>query len=146
MEATGETALHDSVVFTLYHFGGLRGQRAIILLTDGEDSISHYSFEEALDFARESGVAVYTIGLDISSRAHEARSKMMRISNETGGQSFFISRASQLDQVYRTIELELRSQYLLAYQSTLQGDDFRRVKVEMSDPSLKAKTIRGYDP
>ena len=146
MEATGETALHDSVVFTLYHFGGLRGQRAIILLTDGEDSISHYSFAETLDFARESGVAIYTIGLDIPTRAHEARSKMRRISTETGGQSFFITRASQLDRVYRTIELELRSQYLLAYQSTLQGDDFRRVKVEMSDSSQTAKTIRGYDP
>ena len=71
---------------------------------------------------------------------------MMRLSNETGGQYFFISRTSQLDKVYRRIEQELRSQYLLAYQSSLQGPEYRRVQVTMSEPSLTAKTIRGYNP
>ena len=66
--AEGETALYDSLVFGLYYLGGLRGKRALIVLTDGEDSSSKYSFTDALDFARESGVAVYAIGLGISSR------------------------------------------------------------------------------
>ena len=146
IEATGETTLHDSIVFTLYHFGGLSGQRALILLSDGEDSMSHYSFEETLAFARETGVAIYAIGLDIPSRAHEARSKLMRLCRETGGQHFFISRSGELERVYRRIENELRSQYLLAYQSSLEGEGYREIDVRLSQPALEAKTIAGYDP
>ena len=147
LEAEGETALHDSVVYTLYHFGGLRGQRAMILLTDGQDSLSQYSFEESLDFARQTGVAIYAIGLDIPTNEHEARSKLMRFSRETGGQYFFINRGTELDRVYQTIERELRSQYLIAYQSSLENDrSFREIDVRLSDPSLTAKTIKGYKP
>ena len=58
----------------------------------------------------------------------------------------FISRTSELDRVYATIERELRSQYLLAYQSTLEGDSFRTVEVSLLPPGLKAKTIAGYQP
>ena len=144
--AEGETALHDSIIFTLYHFGGLKGQRALILLSDGEDSLSRYSFEETLEFARETGVAVFAIGLDIPSRAHEARSKLMRLCNETGGRYFFIHRTAELDRVYGSIERELRSQYLIAYQSSQEGDSFRRIDVRLSNPALRAKTIAGYNP
>lgn len=147
LEADGETALHDSVVFTLYHFGGVRGQRALILLSDGMDSISRYSFPETLDFARETGVTIYTIGLDIPSSEHEARSKLRRLSKETGGKSFFIRNTRELDRVYQTIERELRSQYLIAYQSSTEDQSaFRRISVKLSDPKLTAKTLSGYHP
>jgi Ca-activated chloride channel family protein len=147
MQAQGETALHDSVVFTLYHFGGLKGQRALILLSDGADSMSRYDFDDALEFARETGVAIYAIGLDIPTNEQEARSKLIRLCRETGGQQFFISRIAELDRVYQTIEQELRSQYLIAYQSSLEDDrSFRRVQVELSDPTYIAKTISGYRP
>ena len=99
MEAEGDTALHDSIVFALYHFGGIRGQRALILLSDGLDSRSRFSFGETLDFARETGVTIYAIGLDIPSNEHEARSKLTRLCRQTGGRHFFISRAAELDRV-----------------------------------------------
>lgn len=147
LHAEGETALHDAVVSTLYHFGGLRGQRAMILLSDGQDSMSQFTFSEALDFARQTGVAIYAIGLDIPSNEHEARNKLMRLSRETGGQYFFISRGAELDRVYQTIEQELRSQYLIAYQSSLTDDDsFRDIEVRLSDPTHTAKTLKGYLP
>lgn len=147
MEADGETALHDSIVFTLYHFGGVRGQRALILLSDGLDSLSSYSFSETLDFARETGVTIYTIGLEIPSSEHEARSKLRRLCKETGGQSFFISGSRELERVYQTIERQLRSQYLIAYQSSLADQKgFREISVELSDPAFTAKTLSGYHP
>ena len=59
--AEGETALWDSVMFSLHYFRGLRGKRALIVLTDGEDSVSNYSFLDAIDFARRSGVSIYVI-------------------------------------------------------------------------------------
>ena len=62
IEADGETALYDAVVFALHYFSGLGGKRALVLLSDGADSVSKSSFANALEFARRSGVAIYPSG------------------------------------------------------------------------------------
>ena len=117
------------------------------MLTDGEDSGSDYSFEEALEYARHAGVAIYTIGLGISSNAAEARIKLQRLARETGGESFYVERAFGLGVIYDKIQRELRSQYLIAYQSSsADTEGFREVEVEVARPGLEAKTIRGYYP
>ena len=147
LEAEGETALYDSLVFTLHYFSGIKGKRALIVLSDGEDSSSRYSFDEALEFARRSGVAIYSIGLGLPSGELGARIRLQRFAADTGGRYFFISQASELSEIYDSIQKELRFQYLLAYQSTdMEGDDFRRVEVRVSQPDLEAKTIPGYYP
>ncbi len=145
--AEGETSLYDSIIFSLHYFSGLQGKRAIVVLTDGEDSISSYSYSDAIEFARRTGVAIYVVGLRLQSAKSEVRSKMVRLAGETGGECFFIDRASQLERVYDSIQEELRSQYLIAYQSsTPGGESFRRVEIEVHRKGLEAKTIRGYYP
>jgi Ca-activated chloride channel family protein len=145
VESAGETALYDTLVFTLHYFAGIRGKRALILLSDGEDSRSRFSFSEALEFAQRSGVAVYTIALGLDRRHIDARNVLTRLANETGGRFFSISSARELDAIYDAIEQELRSQYLLVYQSShVEGGDFRRVEVEVA--GLKTRTIPGYYP
>jgi Ca-activated chloride channel family protein len=150
LSAEGETALYDSLIYALYYFSGISGKRVLVLLSDGEDVSSRYSFEEALEFARRSGVAIYAIGLNTSSQreAQFARHALMTLSEETGGRFFSIQRASELDAIYEEIQKELRSQYLLAYQSNQLDDEdrFRRVEVRVSPPGLEAKTVRGYYP
>lgn len=148
LSSEGETALYDSLIYGLYYFGGLKGKRAIILLSDGADTKSRYTFNEALDYARRSGVAFYTIGLRLSTKAVDVRMKLQKLAEETGGRSFFIEKARQLEDIYAKIEEELRSQYLLAYQSSnaSRDDKFRAVEVKVSRPGLDAKTIRGYYP
>lgn len=144
----GNTALYDSVIYALYYFGGLKGKRAVILLSDGQDSGSHYSFNDALDYARRSGVAVYTVGIKLPPRDVDIRVKLQRLADETGGRPFFIESARELEKVFKEVETELRSQYLLAYQSPKGKDDdkFRAVEVKMSRPGLEARTIKGYLP
>lgn len=146
LTAEGDTALHDSIVYALYYFGGLKGKRAIILLSDGQDYGSKYDFTETLDYARRSGVAIYSIGIDL--KEFEFRTRLQRLSEETGGRAFFIGTSGELDKVFETVEKELRSQYLLAYQSSNPGrdDKFRAVEVKVAKPGLEAKTVRGYYP
>ncbi|MCP3964073.1 MAG: VWA domain-containing protein [bacterium] len=146
LNADGETALFDSVIFSLHYFSGLSGKRAVVILTDGEDSVSTYTYQDAIDFARHTGVAIYIVGLRLQSSSHDVRMKMQRLAHETGGEVFFIERASQLEKVYDSIQEELRSQYLIAYQSSVEGAEFRRVEIEMHRKGLEAKTIRGYYP
>jgi Ca-activated chloride channel family protein len=145
--AEGETALYDSIVQSVFYFAGIKGKRALILLTDGQDSVSNHSFDEALEFAQRSGIAVYSIGLDLSSADYAVRSLLQRLAHETGGEAFFVDRASQLDQIYDRVEEELRSQYLLGYQSPQTEETaFRQVEVVLDDPDLRAKSIPGYYP
>jgi len=146
--AEGETYLYDSLIYALYYFSGVKGKRALILLSDGEDVGSHYTFEDAMDYARRTGVAVYTIGLGLPSSQRDIQLKLSRLAEETGGRSFFIDRVGELGPVYQKIEDELRSQYLLAYQSSNKEDSekFREVEVEVLGEGLEAKTMRGYYP
>ncbi|MEM9596833.1 MAG: VWA domain-containing protein, partial [Acidobacteriota bacterium] len=146
--ADGMTALHDAVVSSLYYYRGIRGRRALVLLSDGEDTASSLGFAESLEYARRSGVAIYTIGLRIGKADLTVRRKLDRLSGETGGRSFYIKEAEDLKDVYAEIERELRSQYLIAYNSDQDASQeaFRRVEVTVQDGKLEARTIGGYYP
>ena len=144
LKAERGTALYDSLVFSFYNFNGLKGRRALLLLSDGKDDGSRFTYEETLEFARRAGVIVYAIGLgdDVEKK------KLSRLSEETGGRAFFPREAGELTGIYAAIQEELRSQYLIAYQSATTRNDpgFRAVDLKVGKPGLEAKTIRGYYP
>ncbi|MCH9649225.1 MAG: VWA domain-containing protein [Deltaproteobacteria bacterium] len=146
LTAEGETALYDALIYNLYYFSGMGGKGAIILLSDGEDVSSRYTFEDVIDYARRTGVAIYPVGISLSGAKNEIRIQLQRLASETGGTSFFVDTANDLTRVFDAIQLELRSQYLISYQSTSEGDDFRKVEVEVSRPGVTAKTQSGYFP
>ncbi len=145
LKAERGTALYDSLIFTLYYFNGIRGQRAILMLSDGKDESSRFEFDDALEYARRAGVAIYVIGLKLPRKDY---GKLAKLAVETGGRSFLVDDASELTAVYDTIQQELRSRYLLAYQSsnTSGRDEFRAIEVELEPSGLEAKTLRGYYP
>jgi Ca-activated chloride channel family protein len=146
LTAEGQTALFDSLMFTLYYFSGITGQRAILLLSDGKDEVSRFGFEDTLQYARRAGVTIYSIGLAIDDGA--AKGKLVQLANETGGRSYFITDESDIAAVYDLVQQDMRSQYLLAYQSsnTARTDDFRQVEVKVSRPHSTVRTLAGYYP
>ncbi|HEV7505879.1 MAG TPA: VWA domain-containing protein [Thermoanaerobaculia bacterium] len=151
LKADGNTSLYDSIIYSLYYFGGIKGKRAIILLSDGKDEGSHYSYSDALEYARRSGVSIYTVGINLSTQEADVRLKLSRLADETGGRAYIIQKASELERIYDNIQNELRSQYLLAYQSNKErepgdAEKFRAVEVKVARPGLEAKTLRGYYP
>ncbi len=90
-------------------------------------------------------MAIYVVGLNLPRKDY---GKLARIAEETGGRSFQVKDASELTAVYDAIQQELRSRYLLAYQSsnTSGKKDFRAIEVELAGSGLEAKTLRGYYP
>ena len=147
LRAAGNTALHDALITSLYYFRGVRGRRALVLLSDGADTASTVSFPDVEEYARRSAVAIYTIGLGVGRTQMILRNKLNDLAKVTGGRSFFISKAEDLAPVYDEIERELRSQYLLAYTSNRVGgrDEYREVEVKVKG-RFKARTISGYYP
>jgi len=146
LSANGSTSLHDAIVTSLYYYRGIRGRRALVLLSDGEDTSSSLGFTEALEYARRSGVSIYAIGLRIGKTDFGIRRKLDKLAEETGGRAFYINRASDLFGVYDEIESELRSQYLVAYNSNQEGEKgkYHEIKMKVRGGKLKARTVRGY--
>jgi Ca-activated chloride channel family protein len=146
LTAEGQTALYDSLMFTLYYFSGIRGQRAVLLLSDGKDEVSRFDFEDTLEYARRAGVTIYSIGLAMDDGM--AKGKLIQLANETGGRSYFITDDEDIAAVYSLVQQDLRSQYLLAYQSsnTASNDEFRQVEVKVDRPRSSVRTLAGYYP
>jgi len=146
LRAEEATALYDAVVYSLYNFVGIRGQKALVLITDGKDTASKFSFEQSLEYARRAAVPIYAIGIGIRSTEVDVRYKLAKFCTETGGNAYFIEQASDLSRIYSDIQNELRSQYILGFypDGVKPGSKWREVSVQVSEG--KAKTIRGYYP
>jgi VWFA-related protein len=145
LQAVGDTALHDALVQALYYFRGMQGQRAMVLLSDGDDNASFTSFKDAMEYASRSGVAIYVIGYNLAAMEVILRQKLTQLAESTGGRVFF-AKPEDLPAIYKQIETELRSRYLVAYNSNEQAGQkgFREVQVKVKKGGLKARTARGY--
>ena len=148
LPALGNTALHDALVYALYQYRGIRGRKALVVLSDGEDTSSLVPFPDALAFAQRSGVAIYTIGLGIPGTSFGIRAKLEKLAGETGGRVFFIDKAEELGGVYDEIERELRSQYFVAFTPDPPPQEGERhtIEVEARGGKLQARSARGYTP
>jgi Ca-activated chloride channel family protein len=147
LRAEESTALYDAVVYSLYNFLGIKGQKALIIISDGRDTASKFTFDQALEYARRAAVPIYGIGIGIRSTDVDVRYKFGRFASETGGNVYYIENASDLRRIYDDIQNELRSQYVLGFyppQGVKPGSKWREVQVQVSEG--KAKTIRGYYP
>jgi Ca-activated chloride channel family protein len=153
---SGGTALYDALYIALKEF--TRGRRpdyrmrrqALIVLTDGEDNVSHLTFDDVLRDARSSSVMVYTIVPVQKPRSYErlTRSRvqfeMHRLAEDSGGRAFTPERLEDLAGAYEEITTELSHQYWLAYTPSRSTRGFRRVAVRLANPLLRARTRAGY--
>ena len=144
LQAVGDTALHDAIVHSLYYFRGMTGQRALVLLSDGDDNASWFKYQDALDYAKRSGVAIYAIGFNVPGLGG-LRRKLEELSQETGGRVYYADKTEDLPAIYDQIEKELRSRYLLAYNAdTAAGPSgTRQVEVKVKKGNVKTRVSRG---
>lgn len=157
-QAGGSTSLFNAIYISLKELAKIRAKsdddvrrRAIVLLSDGEDTSSLVTFEEVLDLAKRSETAIYSIGLQsrdngLSKGFREAEFVLRQLAQETGGRAFFPQRAEELAGIYGIIADELSSQYTLGYAPTNQRRDgaWRRLNVQVNRQGTAARTKRGY--
>ncbi|RLE25645.1 MAG: hypothetical protein DRJ65_07250, partial [Acidobacteria bacterium] len=146
--ADRSTALYDATIMGLFQFSGIRGRKAMVVVTDGDDTVSKYSFGATKDFVIRSGVTVYPIGINLPSRKIMTRHQLKTLAEVSGGRAFFIAQKNELNKIYDEIDEELRTQYLLAYtsNSTLPSDEMREIEVEVKRKGVDVRTIKGYYP
>ncbi|HYH08755.1 MAG TPA: VWA domain-containing protein [Thermoanaerobaculia bacterium] len=147
LRAEDYTALYDAIIYSLYNFHGVRGQKALIVISDGRDTASKFTYDQALEYARRSAVPIYAVGIGIRSGDNDVRFKLDKLTRETGGATFYIEQARELQKVYDDIQAELRSQYILGFYPSPDvkpGSKWRELTVQVTEG--KVKTIKGYFP
>jgi Ca-activated chloride channel homolog len=145
--ALGGTALYDALYASFRKLRGIDGRKAIILLTDGDDTSSKFSFKRVLDEAKISDIIIFPIGMGTTVLDVDLRHVLKTLAEETGGRAYFPSKVEELEGVYTEIAQELKSQYYLTYEPTNNVWDgrWRRIKLEgVSGKGLEIRTRSGY--
>jgi len=153
-EASGPTALHNSLYIALKDLmrdkkaAELR-RRAIVLLSDGEDTASLVTDDQVLDLARKSEINIYAISLRpnrASDRERQAFSQAEYLINaltrDTGGRAFFPASLGELDAVYDRIAEELRTLYSIGYVSSNARRDGKWRRIVVRVPDREGITVR----
>jgi Ca-activated chloride channel family protein len=162
--AGGGTALYNGTYLALKEMTKLRRgngeirRQAIVVLSDGADTASLMSYDDVLELAKQSGIAIYTIALrsksELARGLHNSRRyfsesdfAMKSLAQETGARAFFPTEVSELVGIYSSIAEELASQYALGYTSKNPKVDgtYRRVIVRINqNPGVRTRTRSGY--
>jgi Ca-activated chloride channel family protein len=158
-DAAGPTALYNSMYVALKDLTKRKKEkelrrRALVVLSDGEDTASLVNDEQVMELARKSEIAIYPISLRPSRPQDRGRMAFSQaehiltsLARETGGQVFFPQALSELETVYDRIAEELRTQYSIGYMSSNSRRDgkWRRIVVRTPDrPGLQVRHKLGY--
>jgi VWFA-related protein len=149
----GGTALYDAIYFAAKErlmgdrTGDDKFRRAMVILSDGDDTGSRYSREQALEMAQKADVVIYTISTNISRESLPGDKVLKYLAEETGGLAFFPFKAQDLAQSFENIASELRHQYNLIYRpEPLKADGlYHPVDIRVkARKDLVVRARRGY--
>jgi len=148
----GSTAIWDAIWATsneLLTDSAEHQRRAIILLTDGEDTISQVRMQDAIGRALKADALIYAIGIGDRYQFGINEGDLKKLTEGTGGRAYFPRNERELRDAFAQIERELREQYLIAYSSSNKTRDgsYRRVAIELVNPDLRKENLRlNYRP
>lgn len=128
------------------------GRKALVIITDGVDVGSRIKIEKAIEEAHRSDVIIYPILFEDPRYTswqyggYSGEGSMKRMAEETGGRVFRVDRRNSLEDIYKVIQEELRTQYAAAYTPTNPAKDgtFRRVEIRPRNRDYKAQVRKGY--
>jgi Ca-activated chloride channel homolog len=148
----GGTALYDALYFAcrdklLRAPQATPTRRAVILLSDGDDNLSHVTREEAIEMAQRAEAIVYTISTNVSGTKGTGDKVLERIADATGGRAFFPFQIRDVANAFAEIQNELRSQYAISYKPANFKFDghYRTIEIVANDrKNLRVRTRRGY--
>ena len=154
LRAVGPTSLHNALYVSLKELDRQKQEaelrrRAVVLLSDGEDTSSLVSDEQVIGLAREAEIGVYAVRLRrkrVPDRDRMSFSKatylLETLARDTGGRVYFPDALSELEAVYDRIAEELRTQYNLGYVSSNDRRDGKWRRIVVRVPSREDLQIR----
>jgi VWFA-related protein len=148
----GGTAMYDAIYFAcrdklLKAPKGTPVRRAIILLSDGDDNLSHVTMGETVEMAQRAEAIIYTISTNVSGTKAKGDKILEAIADQTGGRAFFPFQIRDVVNAFSEIQEELRSQYALSYKpADFKADGhYRTIEIVANDrKNFRVRARRGY--
>lgn len=142
VQTRNNTALYDACYLGVEKVQrGTHAKRALLLISDGQDNNSRYTFNELRRLLKESDVVLYGIGIlggnDAGSQlGMEGQGILDELANVSGGKAFFPRSTIEMDDIFEQIALELRHQYSIGYKPNNFSNDgkWHKIKVKVTPP------------
>ena len=156
VQTRNNTALYDACYLGVEKVQrGAHPKRALLLISDGQDNNSRYTFNELRRLLKESDVVLYGVGIlsgsDAgSSMGMEGQGILDELASVSGGKAFFPRSNAEMDDIFEQIALELRHQYSIGYKPVNFTNDGRwhKIKVKVTPPRglprLFVRSKEGY--
>jgi Ca-activated chloride channel homolog len=142
------TSLYDAIFLASENLIDRQGRKVLVLITDGGDTTSKANYQSALRRAQQAEAIIYSIIVvpvaNDAGRNIGGEHALMQISKDTGGKYYYAESTRELDEAFRQISEELRTQYLIAYYPNRQiaENPFRRIEVQVNKPDDGGKSYQ----
>ena len=145
------TVLFDAVFLAASDkLKGEIGRKVIVVITDGVDQGSRMSRSQAIEAAQKADAVIYSIDYE-DPRYHgmfgpSGDGDLRKMSDETGGRVYRVDRKNTLDQVFKELQEEMRSQYSIGYtpSNDVKDGSYRKLEIKLSNKDLKVQARKGY--
>lgn len=141
----GKTAIFDALVTALENLEDYSGRRIIVLCSDGEENSSRITLNDLIRALESSDVTIFAIGANFNNRPLKGREVLERITEATGGYTFFSSNMKDLNSLLDQVRNAMTTQYALGYyppDPTLHG--WRRVEIQCKVPRVRLRYRKSY--
>ena len=151
VEPKSNTALYDACYLGVEKVTrGTHKKRAILVISDGQDNNSRYTFKDLRRLVKESDVVMYSVGIVGSndSLGVQGEAILEELSGVSGGKAFFPTTSADMDDIFERIALELRNQYAIAYtpKSFVSDGRWHKIKVKVAPPrGMPRLTVRAKE-
>jgi Ca-activated chloride channel family protein len=145
------TALYDALVFGARDLEPREGRKAIVVVTDGGNTVSKYTIDDALEAAHLADAVIYSVVVvpitNEAGRNIGGEHALQILAERTGGKIFFPAAGPELDRVFTEIIRELRTQYLIGFYPKnvpLNKNRFHKLEIRATRPDLLVSARNGY--
>jgi Ca-activated chloride channel family protein len=149
------TALYDAVYLASQRLAeetsANGARRVVVLITDGENTTRHGSYDAALEQAQRAGAMIYSL-IIVPIEADAGRNTggehaLIQMANDTGGKFYYVVDKQDLAPAFMHVSDDLRTQYTVGYYAPRRGvdsSDLRHIHLQLKDPALRAKYTLRY--
>jgi VWFA-related protein len=131
------------------------GRKVIVVITDGVDEGSRLTINQAVESAQKADAVIYSIdyydpsaygGYGIMLGGGGGEGYLRKMSDETGGHVYKVDRKHPLNEVFKELQDEMRSQYAIGYTPTNDAKDgtYRKLEIKASNKDYKVQARKGY--
>lgn len=148
--AGDDSALYNSLLLTLRDASKVSGRKVVIVFSNGPDNASMVAPDDVRAVAEDEGIPIYVISTNEVSKDPISSNIFKRISNNTGGKSYFAKTWQKQIEAFESIREDLGNSYTVSYYPQPNPNNgFRKIRIELTPEAMKKYKIRarpGYRP